>query len=265
MDKDKNIVSDDLSEEELKKVEELLKSSRRKRKQITELQKATEKKAADKSNKDLSLIDKMKKNPVIPISALLIVVVLAMGIFYFAPRFSKKEKIDTLGITYEQLQNNYKATKLYTELFASFDCDLPAQTSTEPSADSKHKDELNFFAMPIKNGFTSLNVGIQGSELKSNKELVALRFVFEDTTNPDDSSDVFMSVLMYYRMVFNAVYPNLQDEEITNILTQSANSTEFIVKDNIAYRFSKQTIDGKNYYVMDFAPATQYTEQKTAE
>lgn len=263
MDKEKIDITDDISEEELKKVEDLLKSSRRKRIKANTKENSSEKNVKEDKKKEPSFIDKMIKNPVIPISALLIIAVLALGIFYFAPKLSKKEKIDTLGFTYEQLQTNYKSTKLYSELFSSFDCDLPAKALADPSEDSKHKEELNFFAMPIKNSFTALNVGVQGSELKSNGELVALRFLFEDTTNEADSSDVFLSVLMYYRMVFNAVYPDLQDEEITSILTQSANTTNFNIKDDIAYRFSKQTISGKNYYVMDFAPATQYADQKT--
>ncbi|MCR5803526.1 MAG: hypothetical protein K6G47_04610 [Clostridia bacterium] len=263
MDKEKLDITDDISEEELKKVEDLLKTSRRKRIQANTKEKSSGNKEKDPKKQESSFIDKMVKNPVIPITALLLIAALALGIFYFAPKLSKKEKIDTLGITYEQLQTNYKSTKLYSELFSSFDCDLPAKTLTEPSEDSKHKEELNFFAMPIKNNFTALNVGVQGSELKSNGELVALRFLFEDTTSEADSSDVFLSVLMYYRMVFNAVYPDLQDEEITNILTQSANTTEFSIKGDIAYRFSKQTISGKNYYVMDFAPATQYADQNT--
>ncbi len=261
MDKEKINVTEDISEEELKRVEELLSSSRRKRMKMNSKESSSEKKDKEEKKDNQSFVDKMMKNPVIPISALLLIAVLALGIFYFAPKLSKKEKIDTLGITYEQLQTNYKSTQLYSELFSSFDCDLPEQTLTDPSEDSKHKEELNFFAMPIKNTFTSLNVGVQGSELKSNGELVALRFVFEDTTNEEDSSDVFLSVLMYYRMVFNAIFPDLQDEEITTILTQTANSTNFNIKGDIAYRFSKQTISGKNYYVMDFAPATQYADQ----
>ena len=264
MDKEKNVINEDISEEELKKVEELLKSSRRKRIKETTQAKSSEKKENTEKKQEDSFIDKMIKNPVIPISALLLIAVIALGIFYFAPKLSKKEKIDTLGITYEQLQENYKNTKLYGELFSSFDCNLPEKTMAEASEDSKHKEDLNFFAMPIKNNFTALNVGVQGSELKSNGEMVALRFLFEDTTNEDDSSNVFLSVLMYYRMVFNAVYPDLQDDEITNLLTQTANSTNFNIKGDIAFRFSKQTISGKNYYVLDFAPATQYADQNTA-
>ncbi len=254
---------DETSEEELKKVEEMLKSSRRERQKMNSSKKPQ--KSDKKDDKD-SFVSKLTKNPVIPITALLLIAVLALGVFYFAPRL-KKDKVDSIGITYETLRTNYVNTKLYKELFKDFDCKLPDMQVTEPQEGSKHTKELNFFAMKVNNGFTTLNVGIQGSTRKSDGEIVALRFLFEDTTDQNESQNVLISVLMYYRMVFNSVFPELTDEEATTLLNNGISAGTFQIKDNIAYRIGRDTIDGKNYYIMDFAPATQYQSEnnKAAE
>ena len=260
---DDNILNDEMSEEELKKVEELLKSSRRQRQKQNSSKKTASKENKDSKDNNDSFVTKLTKNPIIPISLLLLIAALALGVFYFAPKL-KSDKVDSIGMTYEQVRTNYKNTKLYKELFKDFNCELPDMSITQPQEDSKHKEELNFFAMKVENGFTTLNIGIQDSTRKTDGEIVAMRFVFEDTTNPDDSQNVLISVLMYYRMVFNSFFPELTDEEATTLLNEAINAGTFQKKDNIAYRIGKEKIDGKSYYVMDFAPATQM-ESETVE
>ena len=245
-------------EEEIKRAEELLNSSRSKRKKINSESKKKETKdtkpAKDKAGKE----NKFLKNPIIPITLLALIAVLAFGVFYFA---SQAKPVAALGFTYDEFRDRYKATSLYQDLFCQFDCELPPINYTT-GAEGKNKDKLDFFASKINNNFTTLNVGVQGSCRKTDGQIVALRFLFE--TSEDNKDEVYLTITMYYRMVISAVYPDANEEEVNNILTDASKDGTFKVRGDIAYRLHKEKIDDKEYFVLDFAPATEYKNIESA-
>jgi len=203
----------------------------------------------------ITIKERIRSNPSYLIGALCTVFLIALAVFLFAPRLFGK-KTDTIGITYSDLQKNYKETTLYNELFIGFNCDLPDIIYVEPTNDGTKRTDLKYFAMPINNTFTNLEVTVQGSVSKYNGEIAGIRFMYEDTSDSNESDDVFLSVLLYYRMVFNSVFPDMTDKEVTDILTAAASDGEYYVRDNIRVKFSKRPANGKTYYVLDFLPVT---------
>ena len=252
-------VSEDLTsitdEEEIKKVEEMLKSSKSKRKKIMEGTDGKESTAKEKGKFGL-FIDKCIKNPVIPVTGIAAIAVLVFGIIYFG---SIIFPVDSLGFTYEDLQSNYIGTATYQNLFIGFDCALPDITYSKDTT-SKYKNKLNFFAARIDNTFSETGIAVQGSTRKTDDEIVALRFLFEIPENESDlNSD---KVFYFYEMVLGSVFPETPTNELDQLLSEAASTQEFKTKDNVAYRFTKQSIDGHGFYVMDFAPASNQEELK---
>ena len=146
-------------EEEIKRAEELLNSSRSKRKKMTSESKKKETKETKPAKNNAVKENKFFKNPIIPITLLALIAVIAFGVFYFA---SQAKPVASLGFTYDEFRDRYKATSLYQDLFCQFNCELPAINYTQ-GGEGKNKDKLDFFASKINNTFTKLNVGVQGS------------------------------------------------------------------------------------------------------
>ena len=231
-----------IDEEELKKAEELLGTSRSKRKKLASA--SSSKKPDGAFGRFLS---KLSKKPVTIVSFLAAICVLVFGILYFAPIMFP---LESMGMSYQDLQKNYKNTELYKTVFSSFNCELPKITYASES-DSKYKKQLNFFAAPIQNEFSSAVIGIQGSTRKTDDELVALRFLYSDD---GDSEKLFY----FYCMITKAVLPELSDYEAEEFLSQLATGNEFMIKNDIACRMTKQTMSDTTYYILDFAPASEY-------
>ena len=251
-----NNINDELlnEEEEIKKAEELLSSSRSKRKKMLEGKPEAEPKPK-KDTKFSALIDRCKANPVIPVSFIAAAAVLVFGIIYFS---SIVFTIDSLGFTYQELQANYKSTSIYEGLFKDFDCDLPKITYNNEGAESEHKDKLNFFAAQVPNKFTDSVIVVQGSTRKTDDKVVALRFLYENTApGGEDGTD---KLFYYYKLVMNSVFTDLDETTIDNMLTKAASSEGFQISGDIAYRFSTQSINGASYFILDFAPASEYEQ-----
>ena len=234
-----------IGEEELKRAEELLGTSKSKRKKLQSSGKSS---SSGKSGGAVGrFISDISKKPVSMISLLAAVLVLVFGIIYFSPIMFP---LDSLGMSYQDLQKNCRNTELYKTVFSSFNCELPKITYASES-DSKYKKQLNFFSAPISNNFSSALIGIQGSTRKTDDELVALRFLYSD----DGESE---KLFYFYCMVTKAVLPELSDYEAEEFISQLASDSNFIIKNDIACRMTKQTMSDKTYYVLDFAPASEY-------
>lgn len=253
IEEDKKISEDLLSEEEeeIKRAEELLSASRSKRKKILAGEPEAEPKAEKESTPN-SLIARCKANPVIPISFIAAVAVLVFGIIYFS---SIMFTVDSLGFTYQELQANYKSTGIYEGLFKDFDCDLPKITYNNENAVSENKDKLNFFAAQVPSKFTDSIIIVQGSTRKTDDELVALRFMYENTA--PGGEDGTEKLFYYFKLVMNSVFTDIDEATLDNMLTKAVSTDGFEISGDIAYRFSTQSINGGSYFILDFAPASE--------
>lgn len=252
MDENKNVNDEidysdlEIDEEEIKRVEEMLKSSKSKRKKMT---------TSNKENKNdkPTIIDICKKNPVIPITMILAITLIIGGIIYFV-NASKNKPVNTLGISYEQLVANYKNTDLYNDLFKDFDTELPELTYMQTSEESNEK--LNYFGTNVsQHGFTPYSIAIQGAESKENKNLVSLRVMYQVPTTQEDLDDNIQSLFLYFSMIMNSVYPDISSEDINAMLASTSSTNQYEIKNNIAYRFSIQKADSISFYALDFIPA----------
>lgn len=250
---DKEVENDDdmeLDEAELKRVEEMLKSSKSKRKKMLENN------SSASTNK--TFIEVCKENIFIPIILVVAIALIGFGVYYFWPKSEEKD-INSIGITYEQLVANYHSSVAYTGLFKDFNTELPEMTYVENDSTN---DKLNYFGAPITNGFTTYGLAIQGSERKSDKELCGLRVMFEVPATPEEQEENIKIVFLFYDMIMNSVFPELSSEEIDTMLASTSKSQEFEVYKDVAYRFTIQKVDNVSFYALDFAPAADYQNIK---
>lgn len=252
MDDNINKDMDNLSvdEEEIKKVEEMLMSSKAKRKKMLE-----ERNPNKQNNSKMTFIDVCKNNIVVPICLFLAVAAIVFGIVYFINN-SKTTKINSLGFTYSQLTENYHNTALYKDLFSQFNTELPEISYT---TDVENPDKnLNYFGASVPHEFTSYSIAIQGSARKSDGELKGFRIMYEVPSDESAIDENASSLFLFYNMVMNSVYPELTTDEIVTMLAKASETKQFEIYGNIAYRFSIQKVDGISFYALDFAPAADY-------
>lgn len=243
-----------LDEEELKKVEELIKSKSKRKKSIVNTQNKKNKPEANKS-----FIDICKNNILIPITLILAVALIVFGIIYFWP---KKEPINSLGFTYEELITNYHKTTAYNTLFSGdFKTELPELQYFENTTENNNK-ELEYFGASFDKTFTSYGVAIQGSNRKSDKQITGLRVMFEVPETSEEQEANKTVVFFFYEMIMNSVYPDLTASDIDAMLASTSKTQTFEVYGNIAYRFSIQKDGNVSFYALDFAPAADYENLK---
>lgn len=239
-----------VDDEEIKRVEEMLKSSKSKRKKMIE-----ERKPKNQSDSKFNFIELCKKNIVIPICLILAIAAIIFGIVYFA-KSSKKDQINSLGLTYAQFTNNYHNTTLYNDLFSQFNTELPEITYKD-DVENPNK-ELNYFAEIVPHDFTTYAIAIQGSTRKSDGQLTGIRIMYEVPTSDEAIEENATTLFLYYDMMMNSLFPELSNTEIDSMLAAASKSQEFEIYKNVAYRFTIQKADGISFYALDFAPAADY-------
>ena len=237
-----NIEEYGLDEAELKKVEEMIKTSSYKKKKPT---------TNSSNGGSKSFIELCKNNILLPIVMVVALAAIVIGIIFFIS--PEETQINTIGITYETLVDNYTKTQIYQSLFKSFNTQLPEIELTD--GNSKN---LKYFGASIPNDFTTCALAIQGSVNKSNNEITAIRFMFEKPS--DEPEDFSTTLFLYYEMIMNSLFPNLDATTIDSMLASTSKTQQFEVYENIAYRFSIQTVDGVSFYALDFASAADYQQ-----
>ena len=274
MAEDKEKLSDEITDnEEYERALEVLNKSKGERvKKIVAEKKAKkqkEKEASEKAsgnNKNNSgkttFIDKCKKDPIIPACILCIVIAIVLAVVKFVvPMFSVK----TLGITIDDYRTQYQTTGLYNSVLMPYNFAIPEVTYQESSnvsltaageAQNKQNDKYIYFYAAIPNTATNFSTAIQGSALKSNGEIVALRVMASlDADNYSDPNYINF-IYIFFGSYLQTFMPDVSDHDVQLLIShavENMGTNEFTVRQDVAYRVSIITGD-VNYLAFDIMP-----------
>ena len=194
-----------------------------------------------------SFIDKCKKDPIIPACILCLAAALIFVIVRFVvPMFSVK----TLGLTVDEYREQYAASSIYTNTLA------PYNFSAAGEAQNRETAKYSYFYASIPNTATTFSTAIQGSVLKSNDEIVAIRVMASvDAENYSDPTYINF-LYLFFGSYLQPFMPDVSDRDIQTLVynaVQNINSGEFTVRQDIAYRVS--IINGDvSYVAFDIMP-----------
>ena len=264
----KDIKDDVVDQEEYERALAVLNKSKSARvKKITDEKKAKKqkekealKKASDDKSSKGGFIAKCKKDPVIPVSILLLVIAVVGVILYVVvPMFS----IKTLGVTVEDYRVRYISTNIYNSTLAPYGFTIPEVTYQEEQrialtaageSTSTNQDKLLFFYAPIPNTGTSFATAIQGSVRKTDNKITALRVMAEYSDDPN----YFNFLILYFGSYLQAFIPGVSDQDIQTLVTDAVNNIstgEFTVRQDIAFRVSVVKTDEVSYIAFDIMPS----------
>ena len=277
---DNNDIKNDelIEQEEYERALEVLNKSKSARvKKIVEQKKATKEKAREEeeakadTNKPSKphkkgffnvLIDKSKKDPVIPVTIVLIIAAVVFAVCYFVvPALGVK----TLGFTVDELRVNYLQGELYLDNLAPYDFSIPEVTYQETmqialtanAENNKNSDKLQYFSAGINNTGVSFSTAIQGSQKKSDGKITALRVIVEF---PDgvDSSTYFSFLSLYFGSYIQAVFPDVSAQDASSLAMDALSgisNQSYIIRGDIAYKVSIVNTDTVRFVTLDFLPA----------
>ena len=209
-----------------------------------------------------SFIDKCKKDPIIPACILCLAAALIFGIVRFVvPRFS----VRTLGLTVDEYREQYAASSIYTNTLAPYNFSIPEVSYSDGQtvaltaageAQNRETAKYSYFYASIPNTATTFSTAIQGSVLKSNDEIVAIRVMASvDAENYSDPTYINF-LYLFFGSYLQPFMPDVSDRDIQTLVynaVQNINSGEFTVRQDIAYRVS--IINGDvSYVAFDIMP-----------
>ncbi len=277
MSEDKEIKKVDITEDVTDKDEYeralavLNKSKSARVKKITDEKKAKkqkEKEALKKSssgdNSGKGFIDKCKKDPVIPVCILLLIIaVVGFGIYILVPLFSVK----TLGVTVDELRDRYSSTGIYNSTLLPYNFAIPEVTYSEgqnlaltaqAESNNKNSERLLYFSAAIPNTATDFGTAIQGSVSKSDNKITAMRVMATFRTEYLNDSSYMNFIVLYFGSYLQAFEPSISDRDAQTLVYNAINqisSGQFTTRQDIAYRVSIVTADTVNYVAFDIIPA----------
>lgn len=219
--------------------------------------------SSGKSVKKNSFIEKCKKDPIIPSCILCIVIALGFVVIRFVvPMFSVK----TLGMTVDEYRDKYQTTGIYNSTLMPYNFAIPEVSYQQTSnvaltaageAQNKENDKYSYFYAAIPNTATNFSTAIQGSVLKSNGQIVALRVMASvDADNYSDPNYINF-LYMFFGSYLQTFIPDVPDRDVQTLVynaVQNIGSNEFTVRQDIAYRVS--IISGDvSYVAFDIMPS----------
>ena len=218
-------------------------------------------KAANAEFRKLPFIEKCKKDPMIPVSLLMVVVAIAVAAIYF---MLPNSKTPTMGIGLSEFVQRFNNGAVASSLMQS-GADIGFRTppyvdpAVKPSilgdkaiitASSSYAD---FFAGPSKYFITA---GMEGATRKSDGTISYVRIWVQYSDLSDDAD--FNSVWMYFSNTLNALYPDMSVFEAMGVAMQKMGEFDgdprFYVRDDYAFRLVPVQKDDVTYIVVDVVP-----------
>ena len=218
-------------------------------------------KAANAEFRKLPFIEKCKKDPMIPVSLLMVVVAIAVAAIYF---MLPNSKTPTMGIGLSEFVQRFNNGAVASSLMQS-GADIGFRTppyvdpAVKPSilgdkaiitASSSYAD---FFAGPSKYFITA---GMEGATRKSDGTISYVR-IWVQYSDLSDAAD-FNSVWMYFSNTLNALYPDMSVFEAMGVAMQKMGEFDgdprFYVRDDYAFRLVPVQKDDVTYIVVDVVP-----------
>ena len=223
--------------------------------------------------KNLSFIDKCKKDPVIPVCFALAFLAIVGAVIYFALPY----RTPAMKITLDDFKEKYESTEMYKSLFVNFGLDI----SPVHYVDTTATPDLNYLGFYSDENFGELNMTefdpecdyfqaalntelitlMQGSSRKADGKLTSLRFITKYAGDP-----TYMSY--YYASVLDALYEDLDPTSAVNVLAtllQDFNiDTQggYTVMGEYAFRLMYLPVNNGNYFAFDVVPASGLKEDE---
>lgn len=262
------VYSDEEYEEALEKLSKSKSSREKKVVKEQKQRKKSERRNSKSEDSGLSFIERCKKDKIIPISILaILLVIVGLGLYILIPKVYTK----TIHLTVDELRNNYSQTTIYNEALLGYNFEIPEvkyiirnQDTASKSEESPEftdqkitSDSFNYFNTAIPNTATAFATGIQGSTRKVDNEIVNLRVLIEYTK--DESFFGFMN--LYFASYLQTICPDMSKDEAIEAITASIGNLDgaespFTIKGDIAYRTSIGTDDKISYVALDIIPAS---------
>ena len=210
-----------------------------------------------------TFIDKCKKDPVIPVCILcLIIAVIFVTVKFIVPMFSVK----TLGVTVDEYRESYASTSIYCNTLAAYNFAIPEVTYSDGQSvaltaqgESQNRDvsKYQYFYAPIQNSATNFSTAIQGSVLRSNNRIVALRVMASVSAENYSDPNYINFLYLFFGSYLQPFMPDVSDRDMQTLVynaVQNINTNEFTVRQDVAYRVS--IINGDvSYVAFDIMPA----------
>ena len=222
---------------------------------------------ASEDFKNLSFVDKCKKDKIIPVCFILAFFAIVGAAIYFIVPY----RTPAMKVTLDEFKTAYESTELYTNLFVNFGLDISpvyyVNTTTVPteSFQGYYTDEnfgelsmtefdsnCDYFQAALN---TELITLMQGSTRKVDGKLTSLRFITKYGGDP-----TWMSY--YYAAVLEALYPELDAASAVNILTLMLQDYDmntqgsYTVMGDYGFRLMYLPANGGNYFAFDVVPAS---------
>lgn len=205
----------------------------------------------------LPLGEKIKKDPIILISFLLVILVIAGAILYFLlPSISLK----TMDFTMTDFKTNYESKSLYTDLLAEYSLGIPEITYSDDvslSIGNETNSNIKYFSCPIQHQNVGIPVTLQGSVKSSNNKVKALRVL----CGYSDSDDFFAFLNILYGSYLQAIYPELNEGEALDISAEALSNVgskdlPFTIRGDYGYRVIVFSNEGGSFIAFDICLAS---------
>lgn len=214
----------------------------------------------------LTLVERCKKDPVIPVMVILAFVAVIVAVIYFMLPNSKSP---SMGITLDEFRTRYDNAEVATQLYANgMDIGINYVNYVDHSATPSILGEKETYTVDSSyvdyfNGDASLilDAGLEGATRKSDNELAYIRVYVEYDFDP---------VWMIFANTLQALYPDLTKFDALDIAIHAMNDYNgdnlYICRGDIAFRLIpvKQVVDGaeKTYIVIEAVPKNSISESQ---
>ncbi|MBR3246796.1 MAG: hypothetical protein IKG03_00165 [Clostridiales bacterium] len=218
-------------------------------------------KASNAEFRKLPLIEKCKRDPMIPVAVLLaFVAVIVAAVYFMLPN----AKTPTMGIELSEFIQRFNNGAVASSLLQS-GADIGFRTPPYVDPDSKpsimgdkaiitaSRSYADFFAGPSK---YFIAAGIEGATRKNDNTLSYVRIWVQYSDLSDDAD--FNSVWMYFSNTLNALYPDMSVYEAMGVAMQKMGEFDgdprFYVREDYAFRLVPVQKEDTTYIVVDVVP-----------
>ena len=231
-----------------------------------------EEKKANAEFRKLPFIEKCRKDPLIPVSVLLVLIAISVASLYF---ILPNAKTPSMGITLGDFVHSFNNGAVATSLMDS-GADIGFRTPPYVNPDEKPgmlgdkavltagRSYADFFAGPSK---YFISAGIEGATRKSDNMLSYVRIWVQYSDLSDDAD--FNTVWMYFSNTLNALYPGMSSYEAMGIAMNKMGDFDgdprFYVRGEYAFRLVPVQKDGITYIVIDVAPKSALNDSQIRE
>lgn len=224
-------------------------------------------KEANEEFRKLPFVEKCKKDPVIPVSLALVVVVIAVAAIYF---ILPNAKTPSMGMTLDEFKTRFNEAEVAQSLLNSgidfrygnvpyVDPDAKPSILGDKVAVAGDKKYVDYFAGPSR---SVVNSGIEGATRKNDGELAFVRVYIEygDDVNP---------IWMLLSNTLQTLYPELQAHDAMDLAMQKMGEyngdLRFYVRGDYAFRLVPVQQADVTYIAVDVVPKAAINDSQIRE